>query len=392
MKFIGGIVFGGVWALSSVCGWATAVGVGHIEQPVNLCDRSDPTRIPLGPVGVESNHGYGIHQIIMASRACPTGAMEWSGGSELDQNLARVFGISVEPDDSTYLLGGTCILRLKAWKKPEYSPYTKEQALAATLWCLIRSSGSSDKRPLTVKVVAEADEDKPLGKKFSGQYVLKRDEKGKVVGFPDVPGTRLEKDPRGFTWVVFPDVKPLPDFKPIQPVMIPIEMGGESGDAGWKLSPIWGSGKMDEPLELNVWSAQILYNCFYGTGVRDANAFSHGAYRFYATRHEKEDEVSVMYPEVSEIDMEANVLALVLSTQPTVARPLTIELILQGNDVDKYAKWIDEAGWKKEIKDENHRKRISIKTEFVWDPKKGELVKGAVPHLSVEDDGWVPMR
>jgi len=62
---------------------ATVVGLGTIEQPVNLGRRSDPASIPLGPVAYESNHSYGIHAVISASRACQHGTMELEKGEEL---------------------------------------------------------------------------------------------------------------------------------------------------------------------------------------------------------------------------------------------------------------------------------------------------------------------
>ncbi|MFN9028243.1 MAG: hypothetical protein ACK5VX_18825 [Akkermansiaceae bacterium] len=78
---------------------ATSVGISTVEQPVNLVSHSDPTRIPLGRVGVMSNYDYGIHYKIVESRPSPQGGMKWKNGSELDQNLAAVFGISMEISD-----------------------------------------------------------------------------------------------------------------------------------------------------------------------------------------------------------------------------------------------------------------------------------------------------
>jgi hypothetical protein len=141
---------------------ATSVGISTVEQPVNLVSHSDPTRIPLGRVGVMSNYDYGIHYKIVESRPSPQGGMKWKNGSELDQNLAAVFGISMEISDSSQILLAPVTLRLNAWKPPAYSPYTKEQVLAATIWCLIRSTGSSPERPLELKVVTESEDDKLL--------------------------------------------------------------------------------------------------------------------------------------------------------------------------------------------------------------------------------------
>lgn len=149
------------WMLPATS-FATNVGISTIEQPVNLGTQSDPKRIPLGRVGVISNYDYGIHGKIDEARPCPDGAMRWEGGSELDQNLASVFGISVEAQDPTQILAFPVTLRVKSWNSPGYSPYTKEQVLAATLWCLLHSTNGSPERPLDVRVVAEGPDDKPL--------------------------------------------------------------------------------------------------------------------------------------------------------------------------------------------------------------------------------------
>lgn len=380
--------------MSSLSGWATSVGVMAIEQPVNLCERSDPTRIPLGRVGVECNYDYGAHAYITAARPCPEGAMEWKGGSELDQNLANVFGISVEPEDHTMILHGPCVIRVKAWNKPAYSPYTKEQAVAATLWCAIRSSRATEERPLIVKVVAESDDDKGLEKRFSGKYALNFDKDRNVIGYPDVPGTRLEKDPRGFTWVVFPEAKPAKDFKPLEPVMIPMELGGESGDSGWQMTPVWGNGKLKEPLELAKWNIHVVYTNFYSRGVCNANAFSEGggAYSLRVLRGDLMDEVEVIYPGVGPSLMAASVLGLVLTMQPTEDKPMRVTIALFENQMESYAKWVDEAGWKKQVIQVGGSDRLTIHHEFVWDAKQSKLVKGAVPELKVEKEGWVPMN
>jgi hypothetical protein len=75
------------------------VGTSTVVQPINLGPNADPARIPLGQVGVVSNYNYGTLDVISEPRHCPDQPMRWEGGSELDQNLASVFGISVEAGD-----------------------------------------------------------------------------------------------------------------------------------------------------------------------------------------------------------------------------------------------------------------------------------------------------
>lgn len=141
---------------------ATEVSACTIEQPVNLGSKSDPARIPLGRVGVISNYDYGIHWYIGEEQSCPGGAMHWEGGLELNQNLASVFGISVEAQDSTQISAFPVTLRVKPWKPPGYSPYTKDQVLAATLWCLLHRTHGTPEHPLDIRVLAEGANEKPL--------------------------------------------------------------------------------------------------------------------------------------------------------------------------------------------------------------------------------------
>ncbi|MCB1132951.1 MAG: hypothetical protein KDN05_17640, partial [Verrucomicrobiae bacterium] len=62
---------------------ATNAGLGTVDQPVNLGAQADPSRIPLGPVAVESNYNYGLGPAISAPRPSLHGAMEWEKGSIL---------------------------------------------------------------------------------------------------------------------------------------------------------------------------------------------------------------------------------------------------------------------------------------------------------------------
>ena len=238
LVFLVGLV---VWMLPFACP-ATNVGTGTIEQPVNLGPNSDPKRIPLGAVGTISNYNYGVHRVIGEPRPCPDEAMRWEGGTELDQNLASVFGISVEAEDPTQIHGLPVMVRVKPWKVPGYSPYTKEQVLAATLWCLIRSAGGTPESPLDIRVAAEGRADKSLEKKYSGKYVTMRGEDGKEVPAPNIPGSVIEEDGRGIAWVVFPGVKKKSPAVAAPPAMILFKMEGDAdaGDGKWYVLPVWG--------------------------------------------------------------------------------------------------------------------------------------------------------
>jgi hypothetical protein len=186
-----------------------------------------------------SNYDYGVHYKIVESRPSSQGGMKWKNGSELDQNLAAVFGISMEIPDSSQILVAPVTLRLKAWNPPAYSPYTKEQVLAATIWCLIRSTGSNPERPLELVIVTQAAEDKLLEAKYSRKYISQPDEDKKIAATKNVGGTTIEEDARGIVWVVLPGTKADKSFKPLSPALIISENSGE-GDAGWNIMPVWG--------------------------------------------------------------------------------------------------------------------------------------------------------
>ncbi|NIP93566.1 MAG: hypothetical protein GWO24_08955, partial [Akkermansiaceae bacterium] len=179
---------------------ATVVEVGTIEQPINLGAMADPSRIPLGPVVVESNHGYDIHAVISEPRPCRFGALELKTGLELNMNLASAFGIEVIPEDGTLVPQRPVTIKVRDWPEPGYSPYRKDQVLAATLHCLLRSVHATSKSPLKIRVEAENPEDaKNLGG-FAGDYLsAEAEDQG---GPTPVPGTTLVTDWRGVTHVV----------------------------------------------------------------------------------------------------------------------------------------------------------------------------------------------
>jgi hypothetical protein len=373
------------WMVPASC-FATVVGTSTLEQPVNLGAKSDPARIPLGRVGVISNHGYGVQLMIGEARSCPDGAMRWEGGSELDQNLASVFGISVETEDSTQISSFPVTLRVKPWKPPGYCPYTKDQVLAATLWCLLRSIGGTPENPLDVRVVAEGPDDKPLETKYSGKYVTSPGKDKNEMPPVKVAGTALEEDARGITWVTFPDVTRKATSIPPSPGMIILEAGGD-GDGGWHVLPVWGNGRDEnEFLRLNSWSAAMCYSSWHSRGVTEANSFlaEGGVSEFRTDRGEKSDSVIFNFPRVKEATLAADILALVISVQPTEARPLTVSVVV--DEPGRYPAFRSAAGWK-----ETHHDG-AIECEFVWDAAARKLTKGSVPLVQMEELGWISLK
>jgi hypothetical protein len=373
---------------------ATVIQTGTVEQPVNLGNRSDPTKIPLGPVPVVSNHGYDSQRIIGEARPCPDGTMRWEGGSELDQNLASVFGISVEAEDSTQVPGKPVTLRLAPWKVPAYSPYTKEQVLAATVWCLIRSGGGTPETPLKVLVVAEGPDDKPLEAKYTGEYITRRGNDGEEIPPVKVPGTVLEEDAKGITWVTFPEVPRKEEFSPVSPVMIVTESRGD-GDHGWHVVPIWGSGSPDDDaLRLSGSSVQMCHVVYPFEGVVEANALvadgGVDVIRRSFTANGDEPSVEFLYPKEEPETLAAGIFALALSTQPTNEKPLKVSIRVLDSELAGFAAFRNAADWK-----ETPSKKADetvLECEFVWNTEEKLLVKGSVPLVQMKGIRWIERK
>lgn len=374
--------------------FATVVGTSTVEQPVNLGIKSDPRRIPLGRVGVISNHNYGIHQMICEARPCPDGAMRWEGGSELDQNLASVFGISIETEDPTQISAFPVTLRVKPWKPPGYSPYTKEQVLAATLWCLLRRTIGTPENPLDVRVVAENADEKLLESKYSGKYVNHPGEDEEAIPPVTVTGTVLEMDARGIAWVVFPEISKKATTAPPTPGMIILEAKGD-GDPGWHILPVWGNGNDEsEFLRLNSWSAIMCYSSYRSRGVTEANSFLQaGGFSSIGVDHtDAGDSVSFNYPYMPPETLAANILALVVSAQPTTNKPLTVSLLIEESGLATYATFRDAPGWKETRQGDKHSSSILLECDFVWDDEAEKLTKGSVPLVQLDQVGWISPR
>ena len=372
---------------------ATNVGISIVEQPINLGAKSDPARIPLGRVGVISNYDYGIHRIIGEARPCPDGAMRWENGSELDQNLASVFGISVEAQDSTQIMAFPVKLRDSSWKPPGYSPYTKDQVLAATLWCLLRSTHSTAERPLNVRVVAEDPDDKPLEVKYSGRYFTDRGKDEKEVPSMKVAGSIIEDDARGIAWVKFPEVASKVANPAQSPGMIILKDEGDD-ESGWHLLPIWGSDSGESDfLSLNNRSAAMCYSSWHSTGITDANSYlaEGGSMDFRATANDGTFSASFSHPRVPQATLAADILALVISAQPTDAKPLTVSFHIEESALSRFPAFHGAAGWK-ETRNSANPNLITFECAFVWDPSANKLTKGSIPLVELKSRGWIALK
>jgi hypothetical protein len=368
---------------------ATVVGLGTIEQPVNLGPRSDPASVPLGPVAYEANHGYGIHALISESRPCQHGSMEWPGGQELEQNLARAFGISVEPVDPTSVPYAPVVLRVKPWPKPAYSPYSREQVLAATLQCLLRSSGGTPKVPLVIQVVTEDPADQAWAAKFAGKYITRPGDDGVPVDPTPVPGTKIVVDGFGVARVVFPGVTAKPALPARPPVWIPFRLGGESGPdlPTWELLPVWTGDDWEEPLDAlgqPYWHFHDLFNpaSYF---VAQVNALFHRGQSKYwkVTRTPELTSAWLDFDEISAGDLAAFLHALVLSVRPTAEQPLEVTLRTYGGPVPYFERCLEAGGWEKSARG----KVGALLGTFVLDPSTGKLLRGTIPGFTLQGYG-----
>ncbi|MCW1887196.1 hypothetical protein OKA04_20830 [Luteolibacter flavescens] len=373
---------------------ATNVGMGVIEQPVNLGARSDPAAIPLGPVAMESNYNYGIHDIITSPRPCLHGAMEWKGGTELDQNLAHVFGIAVEPEDTTQVPYLPVVLRVKSRPVPAYSPYTREQVMAATLHCLLRSTNPTPKYPLKIKIVTDDPADKSWAEKFAGDYVNRPDTEGQPVEPTPVPGGgRIETDAMGIARLVFPGVTKTAATPSRPPVLVPTRLhGGAESDRDWMLLPVWAGDTFENPLDLLGQRHRLYYDRFNPATFAspDGNALFEGSSWLTWSIREAPGETTahLTFGTIDPENLAAFLHAVVLSVRPVAEKPLIIRLMSSGDTPDYFQQCLDAGGWKIEKNPNNE----SLAGTFILDPKTNELVKGSIPGVTLVRGSEGPMR
>lgn len=390
--YVGRVLVGAVSFLSTAA--ATVVGLGTMEQPVNLGLRSDPASIPLGPVAYEANHGFGIHALISASRPCQHGAMEVEGGQELEQNLARAFGISVEPVDETSVPYAPVVLRVKSWPKPAYSPYSREQVLAATLQCLVRSSGGRPKVPLVVQIVTEDPADQAWAAKYAGKYITHPDDPKEPVEPTPVPGTKIETDAFGVARVVFTGISGKPAVEARPPVWIPFRLGGESGpdEPTWEMLPVWTGDAWGEPLDALGQPFRHFHDLFNPASsfLTQVNAlFRDGQSKHWSVERMPDRTLaSLDFDEVSEGDLAAFLHALVLSVRPTAEQPLEVILRPYRGFVPYFERYLEAGGWEKVVWGRDD----ALKGVFVFDAGTGKLLRGTIPRHTLEGFGSGSMR
>lgn len=354
--------------------------MGTIEQPINLVGHSDPASIPLGAVVYNANYNYGIHKLISAPRPCMHGAMEWRDGTELNQNLANIFGISVEPQDSTSVPYTPVNLRIKAWSKPAYSPYSKEQVLAATLHCLLRSTAATPKNPLNIKIIADNPDDLAWAKKYEKDYINRADHDGPQITPTAILGTILTTNKLGVTSVNFTNVKAQPSQ--LEPIMVASRMGGADGeDNTCVLIPVWVGTTWKSPLSAMVHRCGLYHDIFTHDSPisADANLLATQDDPPRASFHTDDNEtsLSITIGEMSEQDLAASLYAAIVSVQPSIEKPLMVSIRQYADDFESLPSFVASKDWK-EVAQQN---TSSLECKFTIDPKTGKLTTGSIPRI-----------
>ncbi|MGC4015984.1 MAG: hypothetical protein QM755_15875 [Luteolibacter sp.] len=277
------VLVAGGWMAPAV-GDASVVGLGLMSYPVNLGAAADPAVIPIGQAPGLANHGYGLTDLISRPVPTPLLGWEWKKGVVTNLNLASEFGISLEYPDSTDVLGNEVILHVKAWPRPIYSPYQKEQVAAAAILSLLFGCGSSVDRPLQLKVRIDDPAEQKALSRFAGSYALSSSRAQLAVG--SLPGVNWERDQDGILRVKFPQVKQPRREKATPPAkaMVPVMLGGE-GEEVAALIPAW---ERDPAAALKVtWSSlSRLTNAFsvkMGANVNPVSDSNLDSYRIDGT-------------------------------------------------------------------------------------------------------------
>jgi hypothetical protein len=384
--------------LATATGHASNVGLSTIEQPVNLGTEADPSRIPLGPVPTESNYHYGRGPVITAPLPIIHGSIRWENGVELNQNLASVFGIEVDNHDLPH---SPATIRLYKQPKPAYSPYSREQVLAATIHCLLRSNSGSPKAPIVLKITADDPADSPLAERYAGNYINSPDNHdGPPVEVTQVPDTVLETDANGVTWVVFPKVSRSAK-SPRPPVFIPFRFGGEGApdNPTWQLLPVWtGTERTRESsLEAIGRPHPLFYDCFQpgSGGPPEGNGMfatePRGEIAGFDVNLAKERiEARLSYPQTDAETLSAIILSLVFSAAPTPENPLIVTLQTHHANPHPWFEAFEKCpGW--QVTENNPNRGRSLEARFVWDAAQAKLANGAVPSGEIVRTGGGPL-
>jgi hypothetical protein len=385
-------LFAGLLAIVVGCpAFATNPGFGFLPQPINLGARADPARIPLGMVPYYSNYGYGSTDVLTISRKADNGDAADSLADH-DLNLASVFGISVEPFDSTQFPILPAVIRIKGGPPPAFSPYTKEQVLIATIHCVLYYDGTKT-RPIMLRIETEDANDAHL-LRYEGHYVTGgRDPKERVMP-SRIPGSHIEVSPSGVETVVFKPCLCTGGKKTAapQPGFIPFLMEQCDGSGPLcQLVPTWPGSACKEPVNrLTFLPSTLVYQVYHSDGRKFEQANSlleNAAFQTAAitgvTWSDSPECSMVSFdaaPLAESPDWFADTLAvtcqaLVLGTRPDATRPLKVAISIQNEAVELIKDFTGAPGWVHEAGE----RRTQFRCTFVADPTSAKLVAGSIP-------------
>jgi hypothetical protein len=373
---------------------ATVVGVDTIEQPINLGANADPSRIPLGPVAVETNHGYGRHLIISAPRPCTHGSLALQQGLALNMNLASVFGIEVAPEDPTNVPAAPVVIRVKDWPAPSYSPYRRDQVVAAVIHCLLRSVQTTPRTPLDIVIKAENQKDQQQLQGYSGHYYSDGDRESN--GPTPVPGCELASDARGVTHVVLSEASAPPPRALLRPApsLIPFLPQDDLDDHSYAFVPVWAGD--DWPFAGTLISQPVtLFHDLFDpsrTSGPDINAITSRRRLTGAKFADRNDfytfSISALHPaDNAPADLTealcAAIQAAVLTALPTEQKPLRVQIEASDSLSEQLAPFAASRDWVVE-EERPGKSAILITGTLAWDPAAGTFTSGSLPRGSLQ--------
>ena len=344
---------------------ASNASMSLVSHPANLGAHADPLAIPISQVPVWANYNYGVHEHVGSPRPFPAGVLVSRHGVEMNLNLTNAFGIELVPVDPTQVPGMPLTLRvIEGRGLPPGSPYTREQVLAATLWCLLLDVAGSEEQPVVVSVDAQ----EPALQSYTGDYVRSRDGLDLVHG--EIAGSRLERDARGVVWVVFDPEKHQPRVVEKPPgeapplVFIPLMLGGGAvGDESFVLVPHWlgpDSAVLQAPWAaipraMNMFSAKSGENAnpLHGSnlqasnvGARNRTVMIHGGWQADEGNGHEEDRRMLAVA----------IHATLASGMPTKEDPITI-LLSTDSMPENASDFLADDGWER---DDRRRWRLTF--------------------------------
>lgn len=365
-----------------------------VPQPANLVEDSVAGCIPLTAVACYHNYRFGTTGTISASRPFLGGAREWSKGSELNANLASVFGFQIKGDPPH----GPAEIHIRDWKIPDYSPHHKAEVLAATIHCLILNTRPSADYPLDVQIVAENKNDLKWSNQFQKQYVVRPGKDNKPVTPTPVGNTFIKTDGFGTRYVISPRINPEHLTPHTPPVILPLAYPTTDGKL-FPLVPHWPTttqnGDTREPLK----SLELPHGHFQ-------NAFQSGR-QFSQELNpllQGQEELSLrVQPEGDRVELHLSIwkpaltnLSAFLASAAITSKAnhdKSMKITIDGfpKDSDLIPALEKTAGWKKGTS----RNGMTFTTVFDYDPKTGSLTKGTLPGnvvLSKRPDGQIELK